>query len=686
MLATRGPVRVVFPGDHTLIELGGIDPVGGFDRVLRSEDMTLFLRGEAIHRLDGPAVMRTRSYGNEVEWRLDGVLHRGGGPAAEAPILALHTDRFRHLASRTGLTVGNRRWMVARVWAENGLIHRVDGPSIVWRDGTEEWFDRGFRSRERLPAVMCADGTLEWHFAGATADPPVSRDFMLRYNTGRHQFFNSFYREVGPSVITPDGTRIWGEGGQVNDSEPPPHGPWIEYPDGSIRFADTGRLQAASSVAAVDWQRRGRLHVDACLREVGLRLESFVGNGRDQFPDDWHDADVDLRRQIATRALWAFRVSAGCLPRQEEDELERWTVEFERIESGEREEIRVIRQDFAGHLGVALRRLPSPVPDLAGLEAALHAAWLPVEDVGAIAPPGSHLLQLAVRIPDIDSAVPANPGVGDLVDPIAFTSRRTLKSRAALYAKGVAEVALGTLAVARRLSPHGVEAVVLNVMVEHIDKATGRERRFCILSVRTDWETFDQLELENVDARLCVKALGGIVPDDSNGVAAVRPIVDFDVTDARIVTSRSTAPGLDSRPNLMELSPSDFESLIQNLFEKIGLDTHLTRSSRDGGVDCIAYDTRPIFGGKIVIQAKRYKNTVGVSAVRDLYGTMLNEGATKGILVTTSSYGRASFEFAQNKPLELLEGGHLLHLLEEHLGISARIEPPENWIDPNEGE
>jgi restriction endonuclease Mrr len=58
--------------------------------------------------------------------------------------------------------------------------------------------------------------------------------------------------------------------------------------------------------------------------------------------------------------------------------------------------------------------------------------------------------------------------------------------------------------------------------------------------------------------------------------------------------------------------------------------------SHDGGVDCVAYDPRPIFGGKVVIQAKRYKNTVGVSAVRDLFGTMQNEGAAKGILVTTS--------------------------------------------------
>jgi len=57
-------------------------------------------------------------------------------------------------------------------------------------------------------------------------------------------------------------------------------------------------------------------------------------------------------------------------------------------------------------------------------------------------------------------------------------------------------------------------------------------------------------------------------------------------------------------------------------------------------------DNRPIFGGKVTIQAKRYKNTVGVSAVRDLFGTLQNEGASKGTLVTTSGYGKAAFEFA----------------------------------------
>ena len=133
---------------------------------------------------------------------------------------------------------------------------------------------------------------------------------------------------------------------------------------------------------------------------------------------------------------------------------------------------------------------------------------------------------------------------------------------------------------------------------------------------------------------------------------------------------------MDTRPNLMDLTPGEFETLIQNLFTKMGLEARQTRASRDGGVDCVAYDTRPIFGGKVVIQAKRYKNTVGVSAVRDLFGTLQNEGASKGILVTTSGYGQASFEFAQNKPIELIEGANLLYLLERMLGLRLASNPP----------
>jgi restriction system protein len=133
-------------------------------------------------------------------------------------------------------------------------------------------------------------------------------------------------------------------------------------------------------------------------------------------------------------------------------------------------------------------------------------------------------------------------------------------------------------------------------------------------------------------------------------------VLEFSMVDPRFVAESDALSELDQRPNLMELSPTEFEALIQNLFTKMGLEARQTRPSRDGGVDCVAWDPRPIFGGKVVIQAKRYKHTVGVSAVRDLFGTLQNEGASKGILVTTSGYGQASFDFAQNKPIELIDG------------------------------
>jgi restriction system protein len=104
---------------------------------------------------------------------------------------------------------------------------------------------------------------------------------------------------------------------------------------------------------------------------------------------------------------------------------------------------------------------------------------------------------------------------------------------------------------------------------------------------------------------------------------------------------------------------------------------------RDGGVDCVAFDSRPIFGGKVIIQAKRYKNTVGVSAVRDLFGTLHNEGASKGILVTTSGFGKAAYDFANSKPIELITGSNLLYLLKESAGVDAKIEIPADWIDPH---
>jgi len=264
------------------------------------------------------------------------------------------------------------------------------------------------------------------------------------------------------------------------------------------------------------------------------------------------------------------------------------------------------------------------------------------------------------------------------------TSARPATQIKGLYAGLVASFALRTLNVLAQANRDDVvENIVFSCFVKTIDPATGHKIRPCLLTVRVGVAAYRDIELAKVDPVACLKGLNAQVSASPHELLPVRPIVDFNMVDHRFINSTDVLAMLDTRPNLADLSPGEFEALITNLFSKMGLETRLTQASRDGGVDCVAWDMRPVVGGKVIVQAKRYKNTVGVSAVRDLYGTVLNEGAAKGILVTTSGYGKSSFDFAKNKPLELLPGSQLLYLLEEHAGVKAKIEFPDEWVDPH---
>jgi restriction system protein len=217
-----------------------------------------------------------------------------------------------------------------------------------------------------------------------------------------------------------------------------------------------------------------------------------------------------------------------------------------------------------------------------------------------------------------------------------------------------------------------MDVVVFSGSVQSVDPTTGQDIKPCLISLRVTRPTFTQINLARIEKLACLRNLGAQVSPRPAEMLAVKPIIEFDMVDKRFVEQSDVLRDLESRPNLMDLNPFEFETLVSNLFNKMGLESKLTRSSRDGGVDAVAFDTRPIVGGKVVIQAKRYKNTVGVSAVRDLYGTMMNEGANKGILVATSSYGPDAYDFAKDKPIELVDGGGLLYLLEQ-IGFKARI-------------
>lgn len=221
------------------------------------------------------------------------------------------------------------------------------------------------------------------------------------------------------------------------------------------------------------------------------------------------------------------------------------------------------------------------------------------------------------------------------------------------------------------------DAVVLNGMVNTIDKSTGNDTTACILSVRVNRDKFESLNLSSIDPKAWFRSVKGVAAANIATVTPVQPIQILNKEDERFIEGYSVIDSINERVNLAAIDWKDFENLISEVFGQEfsgnGGEVKITQASRDGGVDAVAFDPDPIRGGKIVIQAKRYTNVVGVSAVRDLYGTLMNEGAMKGILVTTSYFGNDAYDFANGKPIQLIDGGQLLGLLEKH-GHKARID------------
>ena len=297
--------------------------------------------------------------------------------------------------------------------------------------------------------------------------------------------------------------------------------------------------------------------------------------------------------------------------------------------------------------------------------------------------PESHQLVVQYSLPTFDR-VPAVAEYRYVKTGDKVTEKpRPLRGRQDLYKRIVAALTVRTLHEIFNADRSGiVETVAFNGHVDTVSDATGKEVYPCLVTLMTTRDSFMDRDFSRVDPLACLLDLSASVSKNPAELVPVRPVLEFDMVDPRFVEEADVLSGLDQRPNLMELSPGEFESLITNLFTKMGLETRMTQPSRDGGIDCVTFDNRPIFGGKVIIQAKRYKNTVPVSAVRDLFGTVHNEGASKGILVTTSGFGKASFDFAKDKPLELLAGTNLLYLLKVHADVDAKIEPPEHWVEP----
>ena len=221
-----------------------------------------------------------------------------------------------------------------------------------------------------------------------------------------------------------------------------------------------------------------------------------------------------------------------------------------------------------------------------------------------------------------------------------------------------------------------IDLLVLNGWVKFDDPATGINTKAYTASLMVEREQIVGLNLTKIDPVVAFNSLHGKSAGKLVEIIPIEPVLTLNRNDSRFVNAKEVLRGLGTETNLAAMDWQDFEHLIRELFEKEfsgrGAEVKITQASRDRGVDAIVFDPDPIHGGKYVIQAKRYTNTVDVSAVRDLCAVVKKEGASRGILVTTRTYGADAYVFANNEPVTLLNGAELLGLLKKH-GYAFRI-------------
>ena len=108
----------------------------------------------------------------------------------------------------------------------------------------------------------------------------------------------------------------------------------------------------------------------------------------------------------------------------------------------------------------------------------------------------------------------------------------------------------------------------------------------------------------------------------------------------------------------------EFEALLAEYFKLNGYHVVMTPASNDYGADLVLGKG----GDVIIVQAKRYKNKVGNSAVQEIVAAMPYYKATKAMVVTNSYYTKNAKELAKANNVILWDRNdmkNIFHIIEK---------------------
>ena len=88
-----------------------------------------------------------------IRWKIDGILHKEDGPAVIYPngTTVWYVDGVKHREDGPAMVSTSRD---VSAWYKHGELHREEGPAVVYKDGSFEWYIDGYRHKLDGPAVV----------------------------------------------------------------------------------------------------------------------------------------------------------------------------------------------------------------------------------------------------------------------------------------------------------------------------------------------------------------------------------------------------------------------------------------------------------------------------------------------------------------------------------------------------
>lgn len=106
------------------------------------------------------------------------------------------------------------------------------------------------------------------------------------------------------------------------------------------------------------------------------------------------------------------------------------------------------------------------------------------------------------------------------------------------------------------------------------------------------------------------------------------------------------------------LDGHSFERAVAAVYRAQGYEAEVSKEGGDGGIDLLLRKD----GEETVVQCKAHNKAVAPAVARDLYGTMISNHYTKGMIISKNGFTKGVYDFVEDKNIELVDLDMLLKM------------------------